>query len=140
MSQGSEAVDPSEFVLRRIPKSQFSTSTPPRILRVGFCPNKQDVTGISVYREKDTTVAAVVSDAKKPNECYVVRILVQSLIDLGLSLIPEVDPGGPAGHCVIPELRLSEYEDKNKKNLLKDKQEELARIASDNIVHRPPGG
>ena len=138
MSQGSEAVDPSEFVLRRIHKSQFSTSTPPRILRGGFRPNKQDVTGISVYREKDATVAAVVSDAKKPNECYVVRVPVQCLIALGLSLTPEDDPEGSKGHYVIPELRLSEYE--QKRNELKDKQELLARIASDNIVHRPPGG
>jgi hypothetical protein len=138
MSQGREAVDSSEFVFRRIHKSQFSTSPPARILRGGFCPNKQDVTGISVYREKDTTVVAIVAAAKKPNECYVVRIPVQSLIDLGLSLIPEDDPEGPIGHYVIPEFRLSEYE--QKRNELKDKQEELARIASDNIVHRPPGG
>jgi hypothetical protein len=96
------------------------------------------VTGISVYREKDATVAAVVSAAKKPDECYVVRILVQSLINLGLSLTPEDDPEGPIGHYVIPELRLSEYG--LKKNELKDKQELLARIASDNIVHRPPSG
>jgi hypothetical protein len=138
MSQGREAVDPSEFVLRRIHKSQFSPSPPPRILRGGFSPNKQDATGISVCREKDTTVAAVLSAAKKPDECYVVRISVQSLIDLGLSLIPEVDPEGPIGHYVIPDLRLSKYE--QKRNELKDKQEELARIASDCIVHRPPGG
>jgi|ERR1700722_18909119 len=140
MSQEREAVDLSEFVLRRIHKSQFSASPPSRILRGGFCPNQQDVTGISVYREKDTTAAAVVSAAKRPDECFVVRIPVQSLIALGLSLTPDDDPDGPPGHYVIPELRLSEYEDKNKKNLLKDKQEELARIASDNIVHRPPGG
>jgi hypothetical protein len=91
-----------------------------------------------VYREKDATVAAVVSDAKKPNECYVARVPVQCLIALGLSLTPEDDPEGPIGHYVIPELRLSEYE--QKRNELKDKQEVLARIASDNIVHRPPGG
>jgi hypothetical protein len=138
MTERKEAVGSSEFVLRRVHKNHCSTTSPRQVLRVGFCPNPADVTVISVYREKETSVAAVLAAAGKPNECYVVRVPVQALIDMGFTLGREDDPGSAPGHFVIPELRRSEYE--SKKNALKDKQEQLARIASNYIVHSPPGG
>ena len=137
MSQGQEAVAPAEFVLRRVHKSQCSAALLRRVFRGGFCPNTADMTGISVYRERDTSVAAVLAAARKADECYVVRVPVQALTDLGFTLVPDDEPGGAPGHYVIPELRFSEYE--SKKDALKGKQDELARIASNHIVHSPPG-
>jgi hypothetical protein len=51
---------------------------------------------------------------------------------MGLTIVPEPDPDMPAGHAVIPELSLQEYT--RTKERLKEIHEQLARLASDNII------
>ncbi len=51
---------------------------------------------------------------------------------MGLTIVPEPDPDMPTGHAVIPELSLQEYTRTPQR--LKEVQEQLARLASDNIV------
>jgi hypothetical protein len=137
-------VDPEEWVLRRVHKT-FCTSGPEtEVLRGGFTPNKSDTTGVSLYLESaladnPEAAAKVVRDAaKKPDECYVVRVQVKELLALGFTLQPDDDPDGPQGHHVIPELALDKYKNASNPGTIKGKIDELARAASRNIVLKPP--
>jgi hypothetical protein len=133
MSPGPIGAD--EWVLRRVHKSRCQDGDPPVVLRGGFCPSPEDTTGLSVYREVETSAEAVRAAGRKPDEYYVVRVRVKDLQALGFSLQEEEDPDGPPGHLIIPELSLAAYE-ANKK-ALKPRQAELARRASENLVVRP---
>lgn len=115
---------------------------PAQILRGGFTPNASDTTGVSLFTESsqgDNTydaARALRDQAKKPHECYVSRIQVKELTALGFSLQPE----GPAGHFVIPELALDKYKNPGsaeEKKSLKERIDSLARIASNQIVLGP---
>ena len=59
---------------------------------------------------------------------------MQALLDLGLTVVDEPVDELP-GHAVIPELRVDAY-DRNKLQL-RDVLVELARLASQAIVHSP---
>jgi hypothetical protein len=91
----------------------------------------------SVFRARfvepaDTLVGV---DADKRTSYYVAKLLVRDLRRLGLTVIPEPDPEGPAGHLVIPELSWKAYQ-ANKRGL-QEIQLELGRLASEGIVLRP---
>jgi hypothetical protein len=137
MSQGEGSAARAEFILRRIHKDRCSETEPTRVFPTGFSPNKADTDGLSVFLEVEgTTPDAVADGAKNPHDWYVVRIPVQVVLDLGLTLAPDDDPAGPPGHMVIPELSRSAYE-ANKAALLAGPLDQLTRIASENIVRRP---
>lgn len=133
---------PEEWVLRRVHKSRCTESPPVQVLRGGFTPNASDTTGVSLFLESargaDTQAAAraLRDEANKPHECYVVRIQVKHLTALDFSLKDE----GPPGHFVIPELALEKYKNpasKQEGDALKARIDELARIASHNVVIGP---
>jgi len=137
MSQGRNPSGEEGFVLRRVHKNQCSAKDPFKILPVGFRPTRDDVDGISVNLANEISPEELAAAARKPEECYVVRIPIQLLKKLGLTLDHgSSDPHDQKGHMVIPQLSLSEYE-KNK-DKLKEIQIELARVATQNIVYRPP--
>jgi hypothetical protein len=133
MSQGKDLTGVEEFVLRRVHKNHCSQSGPLRILPVAFRPTPDDTTGISIYRAGETSPEEIVAASRKPpNEYCVVRLPVEALRAMGLTIVPEPDPDMPTGHAVIPELSLQEYTRTPQR--LKEVQEKLARLASDNIV------
>lgn len=132
-----QPVDASEFVYRRIPRAYYKSGLPIPIHPAAFRPNKNDTTGISVFRAAFVQPADSVTniDASKRNNYYVARIAVQDLRRLGLTVEPDPDPYGPPGHAIIPELSYQIYQ--ADKQRLKQIQLELAKLASAAIVHQP---
>jgi len=61
--------------------------------------------------------------------------MVRALHALNLTVVADDQPDGPPGHALIPELTLSAYE--RNKEALKAVLVELARLASQDIVHSP---
>jgi hypothetical protein len=135
MSQ-EQAPDPeNRHLLRRIHKSRCTETEPVEVMRGGFCPSPEDTDGLSVYFADQVQPATLAASARKPAECYVVKIPLKEFLSRGFQVVPREDPDGPPGHAIIPELSLESYE-KSKKRW-KPLQEELAQIATKNIVHRP---
>jgi len=130
-------VEDSEFVYRRIHRSFYDPSLSVPIQLAAFRPNERDTTGLSVFRARFVQPGETLSSIAeaKRNDYLVVRIAVRDLIRLGLSVVPEPAPDGPAGHAIIPELRWDAYQ--TDKQRLKEILLELATLASREIVHRP---
>jgi len=132
-----QPVSANEFVYRRIHRNFYDAQLSTPVQRVAFQPNKNDSTGLSVFRARFVqpvdTLANI--EAAKQSDYYVARLAVQDLHRLGLTVVPEPDPGGPAGHAVFPELSWQAYQ--ADKQRLKVIQVELAKLASAAIVHQP---
>lgn len=135
MTPAASPISPDESVYRRIHKNQCAIRGPQIILPAGFRPSQQDTAGLSVYRESFVTAQEVAAAGRKPGEYYVVRLSVGALLGLGLTVVADEQPQGPPGHASIPELSLAAYQDK--KVAMKIVLAELARLASQEIVHRP---
>jgi hypothetical protein len=133
MSHGQARIGPDETVLRRIHKNHCSADLPRVVYLAAFRPSREDTNGLSVFLEAHTTAAEIAASGRKPGEYFVARLSVRALRQLGLTVVPDDAPGAPAGHALIPELRLSEYE--RDKQRLKDVLLDLARLASQAIVH-----
>ena len=137
MEDELQPVGDSEFIYRRIPQSFCDPNLPFPIPALAFRPNQNDTTGISVFRARfvspSETLAAV--DANKRNTYFVAQLAVSNLKRLGLTVIPEPDPDGPVGHCVVPELSWNSYQTNKKR--LREIQLELGKLASGAIVLRP---
>jgi hypothetical protein len=132
-----QPVDETEFVYRRIHRVYYQADLPLPIQPAAFRPTPNDTTGISVFRARLVQPAATLAnvDAGKQNEYYVARLAVRALRNLGLTVVPDPVPNGPAGHAIIPELSWQSYQ--ADKRRLKQVQLELARLASADIVHKP---
>ena len=137
MDDELQPIDEDEFVLRRIHVNAYKALLTPPILRIAFEPNKNDTTGISVYRERFVKPADTLTriDPEKRSSYLVVRLSVRDLHRLGLSINLEPDTNGPPGHAVIPELSWQAFQAEKAK--LKRVQVELAALASQAIVHKP---
>src|SRR6266498_235578 len=137
MYDENEPIADDEFVLRRVHVSAYKEQITPPILRIAFQPNKNDTTGISVYRERFVKPADTLSgiDALKRASYLVVRLAVRDLRRFGLSVTPEPNSNGPPGHAVIPELNWQAFQVDMAR--LKRVQVELAALASNAIVHMP---
>ena len=130
-----EPVNPEEFILRRIHRNYYDAKQPIPVLPAAFRPTHDDVAGLSVFREKHISAAAVASAGRSPGAYHVVRLSVQALNALGLTVAPDDEPGSPPGHALIVELGLSAY--RRDKARLKSVLMELARLSSQAVVHRP---
>ncbi|HYT93929.1 MAG TPA: hypothetical protein VEL76_34740 [Gemmataceae bacterium] len=132
-----QPVAEGEFVYRRIHRNYYQAGLPMPVAVAAFRPTDLDTTGLSVFREpfvKAVDVLAGIADDKK-NNYYVARLAVSDLRKLGLSVLPRPDPDGPPGHAEIPELSSAAYQ--ADKQRLKQIQVELAKLASQGIVHQP---
>jgi hypothetical protein len=132
-----EPAEESEFVYRRIAGAYCDAALPVPIQREAFRPNSNDTSGLSVFRARfaqPNDALANVAPAKA-KVCYVARLPVTALRKLGLSVVPDPVAGGPPGHALIPELNWTAY--KAEKLRWKSVLEELARLASADIVLRP---
>lgn len=123
-------------MLRRIPNAPdyFKGSLADPITPQAFRPNKNDTDGISLYRELFTSAEELAATGKN-GDCYVARIAVADLIELGLAVVPSVVRNGLLGHVLIPEMNSQLKGDARLR--CKDLQVELARLAGRDIVYRP---
>jgi hypothetical protein len=138
MTASADPVRPDEFVLRRIHKNHCSADLPRVVHLAGFRPSREDATGLSVFREAYVSAAQVAASGRKAGEYTVVRLSVEALARLGLTVVPDEDPDGLPGHAVIPQLSFPEYE--RDKQRLKDILLELARLGTQAIVLEPEAG
>ncbi|HWG44019.1 MAG TPA: hypothetical protein VN688_14670 [Gemmataceae bacterium] len=130
-------VEDSEFVYRRIHRVYYQAGLPIPLQAAAFRPTTNDATGLSVFRAvfvQPIDILASIEPGKR-NDYYVVRLAVQELHRLGLTVVAEPEPNGPAGHAVIPELSWPVYQ--ADKQRLKVIQLELAKLASAAVVHQP---
>ncbi len=132
MSDECDPVTTDEHVLRQIHTTRYDPSLPVPVIRTAFEPNKNDRTGISVFRERFTTAAELATYGSQPGCYYVARLSVRDMRPLGLTVIPAPVKGGLPGHAVIPELNSS-----TDKRRSKELQRDLAKLASLDIVCEP---
>jgi hypothetical protein len=95
-----DPVDDGEFVYRRVHRVFIVSGVPILIQFPAFRPTPNDSTGLSVFRSRflpqpEDTLANVAPD--KVTHCYVARLAVRDLRNLGLTVVPEPDPRRPAG-------------------------------------------
>jgi hypothetical protein len=132
-----EPVQDDEFVFRRVHRTFFDPGRAILVRREAFRPTHNDTTGLSVFRagilRPEDTLANV--DPVKRNDYFVVRLAVANLQALGLTVVADPDPNGPAGHALIPELSWPSYD--ADKARWKPVLLELAKLASARIVHQP---
>jgi hypothetical protein len=71
----------------------------------------------------------------------VVRVTAKECTNLNLYPKPSPDPDQPPGHLVIPEMLYLKDNAKNKlqRQIIKDRAQQLAQIASKNVVYVPAG-
>ena len=74
-------------------------------------------------------------DPDKQNDYYVARLSVRDLQNLGLTVVADPDPNGPAKHALIPELNWTAY--LANKEHWKSIPTALANLAGTAVVHQP---
>ena len=128
-------VKEEEFVFRRIHRNYYQAGLPLPIQPEAFRPTRNDASGISVFRASFVQPEGILADIdpNKRLDYYVARLAVRDLSRLGLTVVPDPDPTGPAGHAIIPELSIFAYQ--ADKRRLKGIQLELAKLASAAIVY-----
>src|SRR5436305_14444134 len=110
MTATPDPVRADEFVLRRVHKNHCSADRPRAVHLAAFRPSREDASGLSVFREAYISAAQVAASGRKRDEYVVVRLAVQDLARLGLTVLPDEEVESVPGHAVIPQLSLTEYE------------------------------
>jgi len=129
----SDAPQSGRYVLRRVPAVRLSGGV---VHRDAFGPTAQDVTGVSVYRaefhaDNPEAILSDVPEAKR-GTYFVVRVPVNSLVALGLSVTDEA--AAIPGHAVIPELSRAAREASRPR--ANEVQAKLAAMSE--VVYSPP--
>jgi hypothetical protein len=135
MNQEAARVAEEEYVLRRIHKNHVDPGPPLMIGPAAFRPTPEDTSGLSVYRENHISPTDLDASGRRPGEYYVGRLHVLELRRLGLSVIQDEQPQGPAGHALIPELSLPAYQQDKLKG--RELQMRLAELAEQDVVFVP---
>jgi hypothetical protein len=129
-----DPIEEQEYVYRRILRQYYQSNLAIPVQREAFRPTQSDLTGVSVFRARfarpEDTLVNVKPD--RIRDYYVCQLPVRELRPLGLSVVPEPIPGGPAGHAIIPELAWVTYQ--ARKSHWKQVLLELARLAARSIV------
>jgi hypothetical protein len=130
-------VDANEFVYRRIHHTLFRSDLLLPVRFAAFRPNQHDTTGLSVFRAAFVQAVDTLAnlEASKQNDYYVARLSVVDLRNLGLTVVADPNPNGPAGHAIIPELNWQAY--LANKQGWKSTLIALASLAGTAIVHQP---
>lgn len=140
MPDENDPVLPTEYVLRRIvnQKDFYDATLDQPVVRTACCPTKNDVDGLSVFRELFVSPEEVAAAGTNPAGYYVAKLLVADILDLGLTVIPDPKPEQLEGHSLVPELTYVITHEKATKKWAKDKTRALAELAGNNIVYSPP--
>jgi hypothetical protein len=104
IDDGTEAIEDSEVVFRRVPVSQgwCDAAVQPHLSHLAFAPTKYDVTGISLSRAKYKTVEQAAAGSSRQGY-YVALLKAGDLRSKGIDVVPKPLPDDP-GHCEIPSL------------------------------------
>lgn len=129
---------PDEYVLRRvlIQADCINLDLRKPVQETAFRPTNQDVNGISVYRELFTTPEAVAREGRSPKGYYVLRIPVNEILALGLTVVENPDENQLPGHCLIPEVNVKKRGNRDAKRELKVLQQSLADLINKDYTNR----
>lgn len=133
---------PGEVLLRAIPnvlgyfkESMGNWAVDP----YAFVPRKQDIDGISLFREDFATPKEIVISNRHAAGVRIARVTVLQLSELGLNVECDPDQSQPAGHVIVPGLKFVAKPPKEEKRRIADLSQKLAQFASSNGVYCPPG-
>jgi len=100
---GTEPVSRDELLYRRIPVSKGWYDERNGVSPEAFDPRKDEIGGISLFRNKYKTVKEV---AKGPSKrgYYVAVLRAGDLIKEGIHIVPRPDPPHGPGHIELPGL------------------------------------
>ncbi|MDP6110621.1 MAG: hypothetical protein QF437_13410 [Planctomycetota bacterium] len=104
MANGNDPVNPDEILFRRIPASTgwYRPGDSPPLEPEAFRPNKNDITGLSVFREKYISTERAAQG--RPGKSYFVAVFrAGDLIDAGMRVVPRPLEDHP-GHAEIESL------------------------------------
>jgi hypothetical protein len=102
----SDPLTPNEWLLRRIPNNAdyYKPAEPVPIQRVAFEPNKQDVDGLSFFREMFISPRELGLKTGRKPPYVVARIRLKDLQANNIKIRPAPDEEQPRGHVVAPEI------------------------------------
>jgi len=134
----------NEVLLRTVPNGIFyytKTMGNWAINPSAFEPAKDDVDGISLFREDFVTPKDLASVNPHPNGVRVARVFARQFGSLNLSVKPSPDASGPPGHAIVPELHFVRKtpQTKDLKRKMLDLAQKLAQFASKNKIYTPQG-
>ena len=104
MFESVEPIDDDELLFRRVPVSAgwYRPDQAPALEAEAFRPNKSDSTGVSLFREKYTTIEQAARG--RPGKSYYVAVLrAGDLRNAGMKVDPRPLEGSP-GHAEIGNL------------------------------------
>jgi len=128
-------VEPEEYVLRRVHRNFCTPDLEAPFGWEAFYPSRNDIYGISVFRESFCSVCELLMAARQsPEEYLVTRLRVEDILRLNMQVVssPDPDPSQPRGHALIPELR--HLSNKSARRNLREPARALADIANINGV------
>ena len=99
---GTEPVADDELLFRRVPVSMGWYDDAKGLSPEAFDPRKGEATGISIYREKYTTLEKA-GTGKSKQGYFVAVFRAGDLRKHGLDVLPRPSPDDP-GHAEIPDL------------------------------------
>jgi hypothetical protein len=100
-ADGSEPIDDSELLYRRVPVSQGLIDSQ-GVSPAAFRPHRNDTTGLSVYRAKYKSIAEA-ARGQSASGYFVLAFTAGNARALGIDIAPNPLPGDP-GHAEIPSL------------------------------------
>ena len=102
MDDGTEPIADEELLYRRVPASTGWYSSITGLNSEAFAPRKEDLTGLSVSRQKYKSAEAAAKG--RPGKWYFVAVLrAGDLREKGIEVVPAPRDGDP-GHAELPDL------------------------------------
>jgi hypothetical protein len=143
-----EPLDPplsdDDHLLRLVHKNFWTSKAGGKFKPDAFGIHPADTDGVSVFLERPglASADAVRATRKSPTDFYVARIPVAAIRrDLGLAIDYTAVPTDPVGgHCSLSDLTFAKQEDEATRELIRQRQEQLARLLNDHpeyIIRRP---
>jgi hypothetical protein len=116
---GGEKIADDEIVYRRVPaKLEYYVPANDRPVQwITFQPNRNDLSGISVWRAKHVRPDEAVQTARPGRSYYLIALNVSDLRRLGAEVVASPGEGGP-GHASITSLSWSRYRGPQKKDVM----------------------
>jgi len=119
IGDGSEPIDDSELILRRIPANnpQFYKPGDARPALAAFTPSAQDITGLSLGRTKYIQVMDFAAKGRLGSDYYVAVLSVKELRGRGIAILPAPIGEGEdreRDHCEIPFINTTTNKHGNK--------------------------
>ncbi len=102
---GSDPIRDDEILFRRLARVYYDPEKSDKPSPVGFRPTDEDLTGLSLSRQKYISAKDVAEYGSLGKNYYVAAIKVSELRNYGIDVIQKPIAGNP-GHAEVPGLRL----------------------------------